>query len=76
MLGELRAAPANATAIPPPVALQELEGARSILVIPMLLSSHLPISRCHMAVSCGKFIMCYDQRGHPFGTTTQLGNAQ
>ena len=48
----------------------------SIFVMSMSPSSHLFISICHMAVSCGNYMMCCDHRGHHFGTTTQFGNMQ
>ena len=48
----------------------------SILVILMSLNCHLLISICHMAVSCGKYIICCGHRGYPFETTTQDENMQ
>jgi hypothetical protein len=48
----------------------------SIFVILMSLSSHLFIPICHMAVSCGKQLVCGDHTGYPFGTTTQFENMQ
>ena len=46
----------------------------SIPMTSMSVSSHLFISRCHMVVSCGKYMMCGGHRGHPFGLSLGMCN--